>query len=236
MEYSMITIGIIDDERSALKLLKAYVAKHLEALDKGYNIYIFQSGTEAMEQSGKIDILFLDIEMPEMDGIQCGRQIRRRNPDCILIMATGHVERFKEAFKINAFRYITKPYDDEEIAEALNASILLITGAQTIEVYHDRMPYQIMERDICYIRAYNSYTLIITDNMEFRSELSLKEFETQLDNKIFFRIDRSHLVNLLKIRKGKDGGFYLVGEPLNISRRRKKEFQEKYIKADTTFR
>ena len=43
--------------------------------NKYLNIYIFQSGAEAMEQSGKIDILFLDIEMPEMDGIQCGRQI-----------------------------------------------------------------------------------------------------------------------------------------------------------------
>ena len=47
---------------------------------------------------------------------------------------------------------------------------------------------------------------------------------------------KKRLIKRKKIRKGKDGGFYLVGEPLNISRRRKKEFQEKYIKADTTFR
>ena len=57
--------------------------------------------------------------MPQMDGIDVGKEILRQNPGCRIIIASGEWERFKEGYVIRAVRFVTKPFDEEEIAEAL---------------------------------------------------------------------------------------------------------------------
>lgn len=66
-------------------------------------------------------MVFLDVEMPEMDGFEVGRRIYENNPECKLIIATGRVERFKEAFKIHAYRFITKPFQQDEVNDVIEA-------------------------------------------------------------------------------------------------------------------
>ncbi|NLK76986.1 MAG: response regulator [Clostridiales bacterium] len=106
----MIKIGICDDEKIVLSVLGTLVKQSLEELEEGGKIINFHSGEELLEEVEKLDVLFLDIEMPGLDGIEVGSQIQKRNLDCKVIMATSRQDRFKEAFKINAFRFITKPF------------------------------------------------------------------------------------------------------------------------------
>lgn len=173
----MITIGIIDDQKVVIDTLKEEIECWVRQRNQACNIYTFQSGGDALKCEEQMDIIFLDIEMPEMDGIEAGKRIKEKNPDCMIIMATGNTERFKEAFKISAFRYITKPFEREEIREALHTCFARMTGRTTIEVFENRIPYQVEERDIGYIKAYNGYTLIFVNGKEYRSELSLKEYD-----------------------------------------------------------
>lgn len=156
----MIRIGICDDEMYVARLLERYITQSLVKENITYKIDIFLSGESVLNNALNLDIVFLDIEMPEMDGIDTGKRMREKNPNCIIIMATGITERYKDAFYINAFRYVTKPFDEAEVREAVESSLNKLAGKRTIEVFHDRMAYYIEERNIYYIKAYNGYTLI----------------------------------------------------------------------------
>ena len=232
----MINIGICDDEIRIAEYLKERVERCVKKMQVEYEISLYLSGGEVLEKADKLDILFLDVEMPGMDGMETGRQIKEQNPDCVIIMATGNTERFTEAFKFRAYRYIVKPFDDEEIEEVFVSYSARLIGRNKTEVFYNRRSYEILEREIYYIRAYNGYTLITANGIEYRSELSLKDYEERLDTRIFFKISRSCLVNLLKVEKRTDGKFYLKDLPVKISRRNQKEFLQKYIKVDTEYR
>lgn len=114
-----IIIGICDDEMLAVLQIEKMVIDYLERVEREVKILLFQSGRELLEHIEELHILFLDIEMPKMDGIEIGKNICKRNKECKIIMATGHLERFKEAFKIDAFRFVTKPFDSGEVEDAL---------------------------------------------------------------------------------------------------------------------
>lgn len=72
-----------------------------------------------------MDILFLDIEMPGEDGIQTGKRLRERGSECKIIMATSMAERFKEGYHIGASRFVTKPFDQEEVEEELDKRLFI---------------------------------------------------------------------------------------------------------------
>lgn len=232
----MIKIGIVDDEKYIIDVLKAGIENCLQEMNKTCDIYTFLSGEDALKYIEQIDIIFLDIEMPEMDGIETGKRIKEKNPNCTIIMATGNVERFKEAFQINAFRYITKPFEEEEIKEALQTCFAQMIGRNVIEVFNNRISHKIAEKDICYIRAYNGYTLIVANGNEYRSELSLKDYEKMLDAQLFMKANRSYLVNVLHLEQNLEGEIVVHGEKIKISRRQKAELREKFVKADVGLR
>lgn len=231
----MINIGIVDDEKRAADGLYYFVDMCCKEENIECKIHIYLSSIQMLSQAELLNIVFLDIEMPDTDGIETGRRLNKINPRCTIIMATVNRERYKESFKINAFRYITKPFEKGEIYEAVKSYIEKITGQKEIDVFYDRIPYKIMEKDICYIKAYNGYTLIYSEKKEYRSELSLGEYENQLDKRIFFRISRSCLVNLLKVEKFQNNKIYIGEEVLKISRRSIKEFKVKLMKADAEY-
>ena len=94
----MLRIGICDDEDIILDILKKIVSSCLEQLDYEAEIILFNSGKNLLEQKQQFNIVFLDLEMPELDGIETGRQLRRQQEDCKIIVATNRRDRFKEAF------------------------------------------------------------------------------------------------------------------------------------------
>lgn len=145
----MINIGICDDEKMVLSALTTLVEQCLEELEEDAQILAFHSGERLLEEVEKLDVLFLDIEMPGMDGIEVGHQIQKRNLDCKIIMETSRQERFKEAFKINAFRFVTKPFQKDEVKETLEDVLNTRIGMEKMEVYRDRIPYNFIKRTLC---------------------------------------------------------------------------------------
>lgn len=232
---AMINIGIVDNEQWAVDNLYGLVKSYFEKENVEHKIHGYLSGIEMLKCTDILDIVFLDIEMPDADGIEIGRRLNEMSPSCTIVMATISKERFKEAFRINAFRYITKPFEREEVWEAVDSYIKKKVGIHTIDVYNDRKLYKIQEKDICYIKAYDGYTLIYSVKGKYRSELSLTDFQEKIDQKIFFRISRSYLVNLLKIDKYCDDKIYIGEEALKISRRNKKGFRVQVIKIDAEY-
>lgn len=231
-----IVIGICDDEIVAAEQIKQIVFAYMKKVKREARILVFHSGEELLEYVEEIQILFLDIEMPQMDGIEVGKIICKRNRDCKIIMATSRMERFKEAFKIEAFRFVTKPFSVGEIEEALQDAIDTKIGMDEIELYENRVLHKVEQRNIKYVKAYGSFIEAKVGNRVLRKELSMLKMEELLDKNIFYRINREILVNMFYIDSYKDGIINIDAQTFIVSRRRKKEFEKVFMEFDLKYR
>lgn len=230
-----IVVGICDDLPAALRHIENIIAKYIENTEVELEIYKFLSGKEVLGKIQDIDILFLDIDMPEMDGIEVGKEIRRRESKCKIIMATSKIERFKETYKIKAFRFVSKPFDDEEVIEALDDAIQEMIGLETIELYEKRQLYKVRQRDIFLVKSYGSYVEVLIGKHWMRKSCGLTEIEKELNAVLFYKIDKKNVVNMLHIEAYDNGNIRIGNENIKIARRRKKEFERAYWEFDSRF-
>jgi DNA-binding LytR/AlgR family response regulator len=229
-------IGICDDEPMIVKILVPFIEESLEQRKVKAEIIPFLSGYGLLEKVNELDAVFLDISMPEMDGFEVGFNVNQRNPFCKIIMATGNTQRYKDAFKINAFRFITKPFDPAEIDEAVEALLKMKIGEERIRLYYERIPYDMPQRVIAYWKAYNGYCEAKVQDKNFRRELSLNEVEGLLDDRLFVRIHKQYIVNMQYIDHYKNHTIAISGEFLPVSRRKQKEFEARYLYFDVNHR
>ena len=240
----MIKAIIVDDELSAIKSLQWEVETFCQGIE------ICESFTDPIEAISAInyikpDCVFLDIEMPEMDGFQLLQNLKFRNFD--LIITTAFDNYAIKAFKESAIDYLLKPIDSDDLIKSVakikvnkdkNAlgselksvlknfmdgskpsKIALPLAGKTIFVNQD---------DICYCKADGNYCEIyFADGTKEMLSKKIKEVATIINNNAFFRVHNSYLVNTNFIKEFvKSDGQYLVlenGITIPVSRSKKEE-------------
>lgn len=229
----MIKIAVCDAMPQMAQQLGKIIRKHIKETNLKYEISdvdIYNDAESIVSCAGKYNIIFLEIDMPGLDGIEAGRLIRKINPNALIIIASDRIERFKETYEINALRFITKPYDEEELSSVLSTVEEKISGLKTIRVFKNRFGIDLMQKDIMYIEAYESEARIHTMLGEYRLDESLNSLENRLDNRFFIRISRSYIVNMRWIIKY-DNGILKIGNcKFSVSRGKRKEFEHSWMK------
>ncbi len=233
-----IVIGLCDDNQTAISQLKEMIQEYLAKKKIEATLLSFFDAEKLLNDTEKLDILFLDIDMPEKDGIQVGQELRKKGSQCKIIMATGREDRFKETYRFSPFRFATKPFMKEEIEEYLEDVLMTFIGRNKVEFYKARVIYQIEEERIQYIRAYDGYVeakIRGTDTL-MRKETSLGKLEEILDARLFYRINREYIVNMYYIENYKSGIVGVCGLQMKVSRRNKKDFEKKFQEFDLKYR
>ena len=227
----MIKCIIVDDEPLAVAQLEKYV----ERVPFLVNIGSCSSAAEAMEflSTGNVDAMFVDINMPDIDGVQFVRSLV--NPPFV-VFTTAYSEYAIEGFKLDAIDYLLKPIAFEDFLKAsnkLNRIYSMNNNAQSaVEqgdgVCHDclfvKSDYRMLRvpiSSIKYIESMSEYVRIYVEDSPkpIVSLLSMKKFEESLPVGDFMRVHRSYLVNLNKVKEVSkmrlvyDGGVYVpIGE------------------------
>lgn len=227
-------IGICDDEAVAHRQVKAYI----ENIDFGvvFDIIDFESGKELLAYAGAIDILLLDIAMPELDGIEIGHRLKTRHNIGRIIMLTGMIERFPEAFEIEAYRFVKKPIERDRLIKAIREAVNTFLGCSPVEVYQNNQKYVLKQRQIRYISRLNSRTEVIIGRESFQSPMTLREWEEQLDMRLFLQVHKSYIVNLSEIDEIEEKIILKNGEIIPIARRRKNELRKQFMQYDLKYR
>ena len=195
---------VIDDEELARTLLKSYIDKvdFLELVDD------FENPIEAMQvlKENAIDLVFLDIQMPELKGTDFAKMI---DPKTKVIFTTAYSEYALEGFELNALDYLLKPITFERFLTAVNKVIVEADSIQlddTITVKSGYDLFKVKFEDILYIESDSEYVNFYTSGKKIMSHQSLKSLENSLPKFLFMRVHRSYIVNKIKVTglKGRD--------------------------------
>ena len=211
-----IRVLIADDEDGMRMILRKLIAKAEGFVLCGEAT----NGKQMLElvETYKPHVCFLDVEMPEMTGLECAKAIQDMNPRTIMVFATAHDDYMAQAFEVYAFDYMVKPFKVERVMKTLERirqvlQVRELTANEAVEQIH-RLATQsaaagrlmlhhkegvnfINQADILLVQRENRSTVLYaTGNRRFETSEALGDVEERLDPKIFFRCHKSYIINL----------------------------------------
>lgn len=222
-------IAVCDDDKIIRNITIRLLQEYSKQRSIDFEIIAFASGEELLSYSGELHIILMDIEMECMDGIATTGQLHDRNPNALVILVTSHVRRFKEGYKVNAYRFMTKPIHKDEFTEYLNDAISEVLGRKAITLRKEGVDVSINIKGILYIAAFQGYTEVWTAKNTYRSENSLVAWEELLDSKLFFRCHKKYMVNISQIDTLSGKIKLKNGDLIEVSRRKHARLREIYM-------
>ena len=231
-----IKVGFCDDIKEICNILEEYVSEAFNSKKIEIQMYSYTSGEDLLQQDPNLDLLFLDIEMPGIGGIETGRQYHKRHQHCKIMLASGREDLMKDALSVEPCRFIDKPFDKEKILVAIEEFLDSRIGYSPLKVSRERRYYEILQRNILYIRACDSDLEIITKDGRYRYGVSLKHVEKLLDDRLFFRVNRTIIVNMMYVNNISENIVQIGEGVFQISRRNQTAFLNCYRRFDLYYR
>lgn len=236
---------VIDDEQDSVKLLQLQLAQNCPQIEV---IAVYNSSVKASNEIESLqpDLLFLDIEMPVVNGFELLEKILHLNFSVIFI--TAYNQYALKAFRFNALDYLVKPVDTNDLIEAVTKAEKKIKPTSTqLSLLQRQMRGEIATKiaipgqngisfielnEIVFVEASNNYSkLILTDKRIFLISKTLKDVQYVLEESHFLRVHRQYIINLNHVKQFNRNESILImdnGEHLPIARNQKERLIEKY--------
>ena len=202
----MLRIAICDDEKYDRDRIQALLLEYLETHNLNASIDLFSSGKEFLSERDnlvKYDIVFLDINMEEIDGIQTAQEMRSFQSDTCIVLVTAFINYVLEGYKVGAVRYIMKDALDVQIKECMDAIIQkmqfreitfpFLDGDRTL--YTDNILYVESRKHKCI------FSCMERENVTYQLYGKLDQIEIKLERYGFLRIHKSFLVNMKHVKR-----------------------------------
>ena len=235
----MLKIAICDDEKYFRENVKKYIENYLKNKDIEFEIDVYESGHELISRGIEIvqySMIFLDINMDEIDGIETAQKIRTFSSDVYIVFVTAYIDYSLEGYKVDAARYILKNnvnFDEAiyECMETLLKKMNYVVRRKEFE-FSEGEKTLLLDR-ILYIES-NLHKLIFyvmeQDVVEYTMYSTLNALEKELEGLSFLRVHQSYLVNMKHIKKI-DAGSVIMDDNYEISipRARIKEVKNAFV-------
>lgn len=229
--------AVCDDNQSHLNEIRDTICK----LSNYYDVEVFTHNTaddllEFMEdkkskEHSLPDFVLVDIEMPDINGIELAKQIKDMYPEVCLVLVTSYIEYAVKGYEAKADRYLLKPIKIEDIEALVEDFMREQNKVKKIIVKDKEQEHLIFIRDILYISAEDKYTIIYTENNRYFDYKSLKDYEEILGDYGFYRIHRKHLINMYHHKSLRKGFVTLSGDvELPLSRRKENQYREQLLR------
>ncbi len=226
---------IIDDEPLAREELQAL----LEEISDVEILAKFSNAVKALEflKDHKVDLIFLDIEMPLMKGLEFAQQVPEHT---LIIFTTAYPQYALKSYELDAIDYLLKPVDINRLEKAVKKAVLyrelLSEKKNTIEsntqdflfIKADRRYHKIYFKDVWFVEGLKDYVIIHTKNQKLITAMNLKSMHLKLPPEDFMRVSKSYVVNLEYIDSFDNHTLYVNESEIPLGEVYKKDFFEKY--------
>lgn len=200
-------IAVCDDESIVLSQVEELLGSYCMKRQINFSVSTFLSGEELLmdiEDYGVYDLIYLDIELSRINGINAARELRDKYPETVLIFISSYSQYYHDAFDVQPFQFLDKPLDSVIFYDVLERAIhSLIKYPQTISFYYNRIYYNVRVNKILYFESDRRIVRVVCENVGYEFYGKLSDVEERLTGRmdLFLRIHRSYLVNAHYIKE-----------------------------------
>ncbi len=235
-----LNIAICDDDTTEIQLLKSYLDNYQIKNDDNFTVTTYSSSVDMINEythAGRFHIIFLDVEMPELNGLALAQRIRSLPDKQVkIVFVSNYPEYMQESFDVHAFHYLKKPLTYERFSYIVQRLIADFENDEVSKLVINHGDYSelINLSELIYmetIKGMRDSLKIITTTGEYEAKGSLSEYENVLTDNAFIAPHRSILVNLSHIKLVYKNELILDNNThIPLSRRREKEIRELFSK------
>lgn len=221
-------IAVVDDE----KVIRQHICSLIKKQSPGCRLMSFASGEELVQSNIRFDIIFLDIRMEGLNGIETAKNLKEKQKDILLIFITGMKEYVFDALDLYAFQYLLKPLDEKKFGEVLERALAEAGKRKERKILFVKAKNLTLDQsDILYIESRGKKVGIHTVRAEEDIEIYavMEELSAQLGEE-FYRCHRGYIVNLAYIAEyGKDSITLTNGARVYLAKKKYGEFVKAYM-------
>ncbi len=239
MDKGCVRLVICDDDELYIQQIRQIVETYFQDHEKAYECMSYGSGEDLLRDCisgtlGRVDLLLLDIEMGDIDGITIKNRLGKQGNVKNILFVTNHAEVMQEAFGINVVGFLNKPVKQAELGKWLQKVSDGLEKETQIHYKNGRREEVIYAEDVQYIQGNGEYTILYTEDVE-KGQLvtqSMKVWEQGLAHTSIVRIHKSYFVNLLHVKEIRVTEVILdeLKTPLPLGRKYKNRVREQYQK------
>lgn len=228
----MIRIAVCDDMQEVVREINGYLLEYQEQNDLKFGVSDFFTAEDLWKflETNHCDLIFLDIELDKMNGIELGNKIRKElnDQDIKIIIISAMEGYYKQLFDIQPLNFLLKPIDKIKLFEMLDLTVRLIDEKNHIFVFKNKDGlHRLKVKDILFFESYKHNFKVVTLNNSYEFRSTSTEIMDQLSGLGFIQIHRSYIVNYDQIKKITPEELIMFNDAvISIPREKRKETGE----------
>lgn len=222
-------LAICDDEEIIRTILKKYIQEISQEEQIKLLIESYENPMELLDQIQKYpkryDLIFLDVDMPEINGIEMGKRIKEIIEEIFIIFVTAHDKYALKAFEADAFQYMLKPVKKDKLRALLRKCHRILSKINKeeqgfINIQEGERYSKVFYKDIIYFEKYKNKVRIICEEHEYAPYLTLRELKEMLNGGPFVQCHQSIIIHKDKVTEFKNNKIVILNDkyPLSVSR------------------
>ena len=225
-------IVVCDDNLNIISEIKEMLNEYSAFKNIPLEISTFDNGNAVLDSNENYNIAILDVEMPDINGIALGEELRKRNKQIVLIYLTAHSQYLDSALNLNAARFFEKPIDKDRFFSGIDNAIERIDNT-TINFFirDDKTQVRVTAESIIYIEISHRKTKVVTEDKIYFTTHTLDYFKDRLVSSIFAQPHKSYIINFNFITAYERDKIVLDSQyKIPVSRSKQTEFHKSFVR------
>lgn len=223
----MIRIAIVEDQAEDFHILENYIRQYGKENQLLAEIMHFANGLNFLDEyTPDFDVVFMDVEMPHIDGIDTSRKLRELDQSVPLVFVTNMIQYAINGYEVNAIDFMVKPVTYYNFSKKLSKALVYAGRNRQKHMVFRKEEEDIIVpvQEIYYIEKVKNYAMFYTKKGEFRMRMTIAEAESELGKYEFVKCCSGCIVNLAYVSKVRNDSLFVNEKQIPLARRQKKEF------------